>query len=545
MEAATALQKLDSRAPLLARAFFAITTLIWTVPIVSHVLRGSRAYLGFFADDFFYYVVIANRLATTGHLTFDGSHPTNGFHPLWFVVIAALRLVFGAGNAFYVALMVVTAALAMVTFELYARLGVAIGVRRSIAFAAAAYLAYDVNFLFGDGMEVTLAVPMVAAVLLAVARMDALTPRRAALLGLLSSLAVLARLDVAILVGLILGGYLAFGRDPVVVKARYALAFGAGGLLLPAYLVLNFVSFGTFMPTSAIAKQMTTGLGLNREFVFAPLIELGPEAAIVPFVAVVLIATGKSPIASRRGRFVVVAAAAFSFTYHATCALRCPWLCFPWYAYSLFAPLYLGLAVIGETIASRVRGTRWAWVATAAVLLVLARSAKASAALGAHYALQFKTPDNLITANGFRLAELLRDRPGVYAMGDKAGNVANLLPYPIVQLEGLVADPPMLDRIRRQEPLGDVLRAYGVDYLILSIGPNVPLPKRDGCYEISQPNPHEAGERSPKMRGRLCGEPIIDYEVPRAPHWWSKYDFPIHTYVFDVRSTPFEAKRDP
>jgi hypothetical protein len=294
------------------------------------------------------------------------------------------------------------------------------------------------------------------------------------------------------------------------------------------------------MPTSAVAKQMTTSLGVNPEFLVLRLFEVGPKAAIVPLVACVLVATGKSPVTSRRNRFVVLVATAFSVAYHTTCALRCPWLCFPWYAYSLFAPLYMGLAVTGETVASRLQGTRWSGPAVAAALLVIAYSAKASAVLTAHFAFQWGPEDNLLTANGLRLAELLRDRPGVYAMGDKAGNVANVLPHPIVQLEGLVADPPMLDRIRRQEPLGDVLRAYGVDYLIVSVGPNVPLPKRDGCYEISQPNPHEAGERSPKMRGRLCAEPIVSYEVPRPTRWWAKYNMPIHTYVFDIRRTPLE-----
>ena len=34
-------------------------------------------------DDSFYYGGIARELATTGSSSFDGLHPTNGYHPLW------------------------------------------------------------------------------------------------------------------------------------------------------------------------------------------------------------------------------------------------------------------------------------------------------------------------------------------------------------------------------------------------------------------------------------------------------------------------------
>jgi hypothetical protein len=163
----------------------------------------------------------------------------------------------------------------------------------------------------------------------------------------------------------------------------------------------------------------------------------------------------------------------------------------------------------------------------------LARVAFANALDAYHHAHGWSIQDNLLTANGFELARRMSDRPGVYAMGDKAGNVANVLKQPIVQLEGLVSDPQMVEHIRAEDALGDVLHAYGVDYLIVSVGQ--PLPKHDDCYELSQPNAEQAGKRSPKMRGRICAEPFVDYEMPRAPHAWSNYDIPVHTYVFDVR----------
>jgi hypothetical protein len=528
--------------PVACRSVVWISAVMMNAPIVWHVARGSRAHLGFFADDFFYYTVVADRFVSSGHLTFDGVHPTNGFHPLWFAILALIRLLSGGvGGAFYVVLAVVDALLAVVTFEVYVRLGRAIGVRRSIAFVCAAFMVVPLNEFFADAMETNVAVPLSAALLLAVARTNELLPRRAAAIGLLSSLVVLARLDLVILVALMVAGWAFCARESFAAKGRAALAFGAGGLLFPIYCAFNVLAFGALLPTSAAAKQMSTSFGVNVDFLRLVFdFDIGREGVLTSLLALVLLFTRWSRTSARPARFAVVLAIAFPVVYYTVCALRSPWRCFPWYAYALYAPLFLSLSSLSEAFAARVKSPRFAWVACILAVAVLGRVPVLSARFARHYAFQWEIEDNLITANAFELARRLSDRTGVYAMGDKAGNVANVLGHPIVQLEGLVADPAMLDRIRAQEPLGEVLRAYGVDYLIVSIGPNVPLPKVGDCYEISQPNAHEAGDRSPKMRGRLCGEPIVDYVVPRARHWWSKYNFPIHSYVFDLRQAEWQ-----
>jgi hypothetical protein len=518
-----------------------ISALAMNAPVVAHVARGSQAYLGFFADDFFYYTVVIDRFLATSRLTFDGVHATNGFHPLWFAVLALLRLSFGAGAAFYVALAALDAALAIATFELYVRLGRAVGVRAPIAFVCAALLAKATNHLVLDGMETSLALPAIAALLLAIARTDRLTPRRAMVLGLLSSLAALSRLDVSILVALVVAGYAAFARDSMRDKLRCGAAFGVGGLAFPAYLAFNVVAFGALLPTSATAKQMSTSFGLNGEFLRFDQSYIGDKGIYLPILALALFFSRWRVEGTPAARFAVGVGLLFPAIYYAICALRSPWICFYWYTYAQYATAFLGLATIGEAIARRVGDRRLRWGASVCASAAVARVLWGSIDLGRHYAFHFDVADNPITANAFTLARVLRDRPGVYAMGDKAGNVANLLAQPIVQMEGLVADHALLQRIREQRPLAEALRDYRADYLILSIGPNSPLPKRDGCWDVTQPNVHESGERAPKMRGRICAEPFVDYEVPDGAHPWSKYRaIRIHTYVFDLRVAKVE-----
>jgi len=54
-------------------------------------LWGSEAQLiGFFPDDAFYYLKTARNVFEFGFATFDGVNPTNGFHPLYFLLVTAL-----------------------------------------------------------------------------------------------------------------------------------------------------------------------------------------------------------------------------------------------------------------------------------------------------------------------------------------------------------------------------------------------------------------------------------------------------------------------
>jgi hypothetical protein len=74
-----------------------------------HLLsQPLRWLLGVVADDGFYYLQVARKLAETGKSTFDGIHPTNGYHPLWMLVSTLcarlvqdrellLRIVLGVG----------------------------------------------------------------------------------------------------------------------------------------------------------------------------------------------------------------------------------------------------------------------------------------------------------------------------------------------------------------------------------------------------------------------------------------------------------------
>src|SRR4051794_13644165 len=71
----------------MARAVAYLSSFLVASTFLYHISRGSVAYLGFFEDDYFYYATIADNLVRFGRSTYDGTTLTNGFHPLWQMVL--------------------------------------------------------------------------------------------------------------------------------------------------------------------------------------------------------------------------------------------------------------------------------------------------------------------------------------------------------------------------------------------------------------------------------------------------------------------------
>ena len=78
----------------IARSVAYVSFVLVAAPFFYHLAHDSSAYLGLLQDDYFYYAGVADHLVRDGRLTYDGIHLTNGFHPLWFSVIALMRLMF-------------------------------------------------------------------------------------------------------------------------------------------------------------------------------------------------------------------------------------------------------------------------------------------------------------------------------------------------------------------------------------------------------------------------------------------------------------------
>ena len=232
------------------------------------------------ADDAFYYFTIARHLAAGHGVTFDGLAPTNGFHPLWLLLLTPLfaatdALRAGSWTAIHLALSL-CAWLDVVSGVLLWRLLRALGCARGAHWAAAAWFLSPFTVLLTlRGMESALTVTLFALWLVLVARAlqapghagaepveaAASVPGAGAgaLVGFATGLAFLARTDN----GPFLGLALAVVALAAVPRGRggwrralgfLAAAGGTAALVALPWFLWNLAALGTPWQVSGAAK---------------------------------------------------------------------------------------------------------------------------------------------------------------------------------------------------------------------------------------------------------------------------------------------------
>lgn len=532
--ASRAPHKLSRYFPALGRASAYLASILVAAPFLYHLAHGSTAYLGLLEDDYFYYAIVADKLVTLGKLTYDGFTLTNGFHPLWFIVLVVLRAASGRfGPAFYVGLTLVSLTSMILSYELGRRFARELGAGPTSSSLIPAVYSIATARLLSSGMESTVAVPLFLWLLIEVARQVPITPHRAARIGLIASLAILARLDIAIAAALLFAGFLVFVRPPLASFWRMVSAFCAGGILVPLYVAANYVWFGVPLPVSALAKRLQTSPGFSVGYARAVALGsvYGPTMAVVlPLGLVALfLLIRKSRSERPAARFAGGLGLMFAVLFFGINALT-GWIFFGWYAYPFAVTTIASLVFIDERWSPLVRG---ALLRSVAAMLVMAISPAVAVRYFIDHGPRWSIADNTLLSMSYNLADHLRGREGLFAMGAIAGVATYVIDKPVFQIEGILADREMVEHVRREDPLESVLREHRVDYLIVSLA-SVRSERREGCYLVTQPNAEWAGERSAKMRGEICAEPVAHFFTHRATNRWSVFPT-IETLVWDVR----------
>jgi hypothetical protein len=472
------------------------------------------------ADDYFYYLKIADNLRTRHISTYNGIAITNGYHPLWLLTTWALLLVTGPiGIRFYVAFLALLSLLLGVTAFLAYHTCVSLGTGRPGALFAATAVAFYL-WRIAHGMEVTLAAPLFLGFLLYICLHPLNVPRRAFIAGLLGSAAVLARLDAATLVGSVMVAELVFTFPPSARQARPALTLACCLGMSPvlAYLVANRFFYGHFLPLSAVAKSARGAGGLTAEalaglffFNISDYITLKLPRLVATWLCLICVVVGTVRVFLRRSQredrlILAVAFGALIFAVSQYALTDYSSLGWPWYQYQFAITLGLCTAWLLKVIPlaigrqrMRVRATL-AWVPAAIVAIVFLVSSYRAAMAAAHDGIYVSR----LTRQAHTLQRFEQTNPGVYAMGDGAGLPGLMLSSPIVQLEGLVMDDRFIDHLRRGSRLEDVFSRYKVDFYV-TINRNFWL--HDGCYDVFEPA--IAGPVHANMRARLCSTPRL------------------------------------
>jgi len=479
---------------------FSSILLIYSPLLLSIGSKDSRFYLSYFSDDFFYYLQIAKNICLLGQSTFDTLTLTNGYHPLWMLILTALTCI-TRDNEFLLIFTVLSikAVLSTLSFYLFYKI--------AFYFLNEKYQSYVVViipfFIFlrlTFGMEVLLTVPLFAYfILLTLENHNNLMHDKWLFLklGFIASLLVLSRLDTAIFILLFFLYITSLFWHQKYKLFTSIVFFAIGGLLVPIYLLSNILFFDTLLPLSGMAKQLKVFFSFTPSaitnilsFTFQKIETL---AFVLTLVAPLFFVF--SQVRKDKRIHLLILIAIYPLVYYFVLAFVSDWPIWHWYLYPLPTALLAISIIIIKVFA--VKETISKVLTFILILFVSLEALKPY--------LDPKVPAGGIYKTALAITKFAKEHPGIYSMGDRAGKAGYLIGNPLVQLEGLVADKQMIQFIKNETDLIKVLKFYKVNYYIAS----KPV-KKDGCYSFIEPV--QAGVTSHKMRGKLCYDPIVVYK---------------------------------
>jgi hypothetical protein len=482
------------------------------VLVVALALRHGARGVSSFIDDACYYLIIARNFAQSGFPTFDGLHGTNGFHPLWMLLLSGMYSVVGADAPLRVQILgarlletvVLGLALAACVFA-FARLRGKTPLAWGFVGAALVLLAPRF-MIFEQGMESTL-----AAALLVVA-LYALLDRRERLFAASLALLFLARLDSLVFVippllaAWALGGSRDWRREWKVIVPLAVVA--------AAYMGLNYGLTGSPTPISGQIKSSFPRITPHFEFLVEPLESAarGGWSILVTAPNLFAVTVGSVllaiPLFARRRELWIKPLAWILLT---SALLVANLVLFQRWNKGV-DPRYLALAyvLLGFAAFAMLAGmSRSARVPAAAfAVLAVAWAAVDVARIRAEWNLRVNLPGRQIV--------MALTHPGERFAGTDVGGFAFWLERPFVNLDGVVNNRGLQDAIRDKR-LARYLEESDVRYLKLAFwdAPQAYATLRPERMYLSRIFP-------PGVAG------------PNYPH----YDFILYSYIHDADSEP-------
>jgi hypothetical protein len=214
--------------------------------LLTGLLVGLRP-LNFLADDSLFYLVISDHMARGDGSTFNGLFPTNGYHPLWELIAAALALFAPHKASLALSGALTQSLLTGATLWLLVKALRPYFGSPALATFIAVMLLFFVplgNLYWSEGPLNMLVTALVCRVLLDEA------PVPYARLGVILGLLFLSRLDSVFFIGCVIVVLWLRDRDWRILRARAVCAALAG-----IYLATNFLQYGHLLPISGAIKS--------------------------------------------------------------------------------------------------------------------------------------------------------------------------------------------------------------------------------------------------------------------------------------------------
>ncbi len=490
---------------------FVVVCSLWkfSLPLRSHGL-----FMGYAQDDFYYYLKAAQNLASGHGSTFDGITRTNGYHPLYFLLLTAVSFATHDLHAVFRCLWLLDVASSTAIFlaarVIFSRITPNPYLRNAFALCVLVPCIATISFQ----METTLALPLGFAFLAtAFVPPSGYTPARCALMGLLAALTMLARLDGAFLVLAFITGLLSTREGRRAFVPANVGAFAAAALpLLLFYFWTNLHFFHGLLPVSGAAKQLRHTWVPDRSQILVSFAGFTLVQFALAAVCLVLAALIWRYLRAEE-KLSCVTCFLFPALFYTVEMLVSDWKLWGWYMYavrfSTFASILVVAILLVRVLPARApgllrRAAELPWLAPASL------AAGCMSLIVTHYRLE-NTMFSIESA-AQQLSAFSQSHPGLYAMGDRAGMFGYLSPSPVLQSEGLMMDYAYLKHLRREDDLRSTLLGYGARYYAVYLGPEeVGQHEQNGCFQAAEPA--IAGPDALRMRGEFCQPPVYAFHL--------------------------------
>jgi hypothetical protein len=488
-------------------------------------------------DDGYYYLGIAANLADLGRSTLDGITATNGYQPLWLLVLTAFAKITGTEpRTFFIA----SCALLYV-IALCGPL-VALAWRNTSLRIAALSLGAGVGIVviqqpgvFLEGLEPVLFAPLIVPLVLLIESAES----KRALLGLSAVLAAafLVRLDAlalfvaAVAVLPLIGIATRTIRPAQFISTAVSTTLRLSIFVIPTVLIyaaINQYLFGSPIPVSGVAKLLGGPKFANWGVIEMFFTRWRPLAAlIVALVPLEVLARraqlNPQPVFYRTFAVVAVAMSIQAFYY----AAFSTWNVWPWYAYLVAVAMalviariiYVGTLILSverlRVVAIAVLVLMFAWAghrAAAFAYRSLPGDLQAKLSVGSKLKLGPIKDSRTLSFNQISLVMLddffTQSSRMVVAMGDRAGGLAywGRNKVSVIQAEGLTLDKSYLDaRANRQGE--HYFEQLPIEYWIVDRELFATVTHENGTIEYAIPEP---------IQGRITNQPVPTFCFPES-----------------------------
>jgi 4-amino-4-deoxy-L-arabinose transferase-like glycosyltransferase len=230
-------------------------------------------------DDSFYYFLIAHNFTQNGMVSFDSINLTNGFHPLWLIIISPIyRLISPLSDIQVHITLTLACVLELFTFICIYKIVGKFSKRKEIGLLAIVYYAFNPAIIFQttNGLETALEMLFLSLFLWGFLNWmeNKLKFRWATVVGIISGLLFLARSDTIFFIIIFYGfviitwGIFKYWKQ-IFISGIFAL------LTISPWIIWNYIVFGSFVQVSGIAVPYA---------IYQRFLEVNPGSSIITFI---------------------------------------------------------------------------------------------------------------------------------------------------------------------------------------------------------------------------------------------------------------------